>query len=212
MSPPTRENDGAGDGGADEGVPWYRNAWFWSGVVVVTIVAAVAVSLLVGTDARDPELSTEDHTEFCRRVDAFWRVTQSGELDPSAGDDSVRRFAAAMAAVADVAPESVRSPARSYADGLADASRKFDLVLEKYGKDSAEANEQILAVVKAVESERSTAIDAVQNYAKKACNIDLLAPLPTTDSTTTGSTPPGSGSPGSVSPGSAPPGSVVPAT
>lgn len=168
-SPDGEETSPDGD---EARVPWQRSPWVWSGFVVAVVVIALAVATLVGTDGRDPDLAPVDHTEFCARIGEFHAVLAAG-VDPTRDFEAVRRLADTMRKVADVSPDPVRPSAKAYADGLADAVRKVELARTKLGDGSREFKEEALVVVENVGQEKAPAIDAVQNYARKACNIDL---------------------------------------
>ncbi len=204
-------------------VPWQRNPWVWTGVVVALVAAALGASVLVGTDARDPALAAVDHAEMCRKAEEFKRAS-SGGVDITKDSDVVRRMESSLREVAAAAPDVVRPAMLDWADGFAEANRAVDEVITKFGKDSTEAYDPVFQVLDRLGEQRSVSIDRTTNYVKKACNIDLNGASETTvgdigGSTTlpvdlppTGTTPPppGTGDPGPSTPSTGAPGGEAP--
>ena len=169
------EEGSAGDGGRSKSaVPWQRNPWLWTGVVVAVVAAALGASVLAGTDVRDPSLADVDHAEMCRKAEQFKQVSAGG-VDITKDAEVVKRMESALRDVASDAPEVVRPAMLDWADGFAEANRLVDEVVAKYGKDSTEAYDPVFEVLGRVGEQRSVSIDRSTTYIKKACNIDLNA-------------------------------------
>lgn len=174
-------DDGAGatravggkDDGDDEPRPWHRNPLLWTLVVVGAIGAALLVSVVAGTDARDPALADVDHTEFCREAQSLRSELVAG-FDPSRDVGSIRRLSESMRRVEAAAPEVIRGSVKAWADGYYDAARKMDMVLESNpGGGSIPDYDALFAVIDNVGSEKSVDIDRVVNYTRKACGLDI---------------------------------------
>lgn len=155
----------------------------WSGVVVLVVAGALALSVLVGTDKRDPDPEPGfDHTEFCVRVKAFKAITAGG-LDLTQDMAKVRRLADALNAVTPVAPPTVKDAVADWAAGLYDGARKLELVVAKHGKDAPETMDEVQAVEANVGGEKEVSVDRVTNYVRKACGVDLQEELPAPETT-----------------------------
>lgn len=178
--------------------PWARSPWLWTGVVILVVVAALGLSMVVGTDHRDPDLAEIDHTAFCQEVTAFTDVARGG-VDPVRDVPKIRALADAMRAIEVAAPDTIRASAKEWADGYYDAARKLDEILAKYSDDNTMAYDDAIAVVEMVGREKDAAITRVTAYAKKACGIDLTIAL-ASSATDTGPTDTGPTDTGPIGP------------
>ena len=184
---------------------WSRSPWLWTGVVILVVAAALGLSMVVGTDQRDPDLADVDHAAFCREVTAFTDVARGG-VDPVSDVPKVRALADAMRAIEGAAPDAIRASAKDWADGYYDAARKLDLILAKYAEDDTMAYDEAIAVVELVGTEKEVAIARVTAYANKACGIDLTTALAAPATTA----PPETLPPETVPPESLPPETLSP--
>ncbi len=175
-------------------------AWVWIAAVAVAVVVALGLSVLAGTDARDPDLAPVDHTAFCGKVQRFSELSAEAS-DPTQDPGHVRRLAGAMGEVARAAPEPVQAAANDWATALGEAAGTVERLATKYGTGSLDAVEPAMQAIDNVGLAHDASVTRLANYAKKACGIDLGAPAPPVSSAP-------ATEPGSV-PGSAPTGSAV---
>ncbi len=152
-----RRNGDAGDR------PWTRSPWVWTAAVVALVAGAWGVSVLVGTDYRDPDPSGEDTTAFCAAI-AELSATES--LDASGTNET--EVAARFARLAEVAPPSMQATIDELAvaaDGLA---VELDAITAAT-PDPATAAEQRAQAQRRFAQANAAELDRYETYITKAC-------------------------------------------
>ena len=168
--------------------PWTRSPWVWTAAVVLLVAGAWGVSVLVGTDYRDPDVAGEDTTAFCAAI-AELSATES--VDASGTNET--EVAARFARLAEVAPPSMQATI----DQLAVAADRLAVELDAIDAatpDPAAAAEQRAQAQRRFTQANDADLDRYETYIAKACGpVATPDPDGTVADGITGPTLPGAG-------------------
>lgn len=183
---------------------WFEQPWLWFWVLTGSVAAALSVSYVVNTDP-DDIAPVGDTAAFCANVTTYRQVNAATGLSADTPAAQFQALQDTFARVRETAPAEIRSTV----DELDASLTRIVVRLKELGvnRDDPTALEQGQKLLVTEQTATARATERFSRYLRRACGIDLDAPVAPGSTTSIGPAPPPTVAPPASVP--APPGTAV---